>query len=83
MTLDKIEKKTFNLFKIWLQNFLETLFIVAIVAYMNTGIKFSRLKVLQITSVASIVLTIYDYYDESSKSIIRSSLLMSLGNQLY
>jgi hypothetical protein len=83
MTFDKIEKKTFDLFKTWLKNFLETLFIVAVVAYMNTGIKFSVLKVLQITSVASIVLTIYDYYDENSKSIIRSSLLMSLGNQLY
>jgi phosphate starvation-inducible membrane PsiE len=78
-----VEEKSFDLFKTWLQNFLETLFIVAVVAYMNSGIKFSIRKVLEITTVASIVLTIYDYYDEKSKTIIRSSLLMSLGNQLY
>lgn len=79
----KPEESSIKLFKTWLQNFIETLFIITIVAYMNSGIKFSVLKVLQISSVASIILTIYDYYDEKSKAVIRSSLLMSLGNQLY
>lgn len=70
-------------FYLFLRNFFETFFIVALVMFMNKDLKFNMIRVIQITLVATVVLTIYDYYDKASKNVIRSSLLMSLGNQLY
>ncbi len=78
-----MQDQIYDFFCIFFKNFFETFFIIALVMYMNKDLKFNMSRVIQITLVATSVLTMYDYYDKASKNVIRSSLLMSLGNQLY
>lgn len=73
-----------RILKIAAHNVFETLVVMLTVSYFSSDIRFNTRKVIEISLVSALFLTIFEVEDDTgAKNAIRSGLLAGLGTKLY
>lgn len=73
-----------RILKIAAHNVFETLVVMLTVSYFSSDIRFNTRKVIEISLVSALFLTIFEAEDDTgAKNAIRSGLLAGLGTKLY
>lgn len=67
--------------KHFIKNFFEALLLLLFVSFAS-GKERSYLSMIYISLCFSIIITLYDFYDEKGRDAVRNSLLISIGNRL-
>ena len=67
--------------KAFLKNLLEAVMLLVFVS-LTSGGPINYYRILYISMSFSIIITLYDFYDESGRDAVRNSLLFSIGNRL-
>jgi len=68
-------------FQAFIKNFLEACMLLIFVSFMSKDEK-DYFKIVYIAFSFSLIITLYDFYDEKGRDAVKSSLLMSIGNSL-